>query len=123
MAEHNYLGQWGENVAANYLVAKGYSIVERGFKAGRFEIDIVAMDGDEVVFVEVKTRSDSFTDPVEAVDDKKIRHMAKAADMYLRINRIPHSPRFDVIGIVGQPGGEYELTHYPDAFLPPLDAR
>ena len=122
MARHNELGAWGENIAAQYLISKGYSICERGFRLGHLELDIIAMDGDEIVFVEVKTRSDDFEDPVDAIDEKKIRHMAKAADAYIKLHDIPMNPRFDVIGIVGQQGGKYRLDHYPDAFLPPLEA-
>lgn len=120
MAWHNDLGAWGESVAAEYICSLGYSIIERNFKAGRYEIDIVAMHGNEVVFVEVKTRTDDFADPVDAIDAKKIRHLTRAADIYIRMKRIPHSPRFDVIAITGHPDTEYRLRHYPDAFNPPL---
>ncbi len=120
MAEHNNLGAWGENVATEYLIEKGYAITERNFKAGRYELDIIAMDGDEIVFVEVKTRIDNFADPSDAVDEKKIRHLAKAADIYLRMRKYQHAPRFDVITVTGSETGGYSVTHYPDAFMPPL---
>ena len=59
MAAHNELGKWGEDLAAEYLEKKGYTIVERDWKSGRRDIDIIALDDDVVVFVEVKTRRNS----------------------------------------------------------------
>ena len=56
MAEHNDLGKWGEQVAVDYLQRKGYEILERDWKSGHRDLDIIALDGDTIVFVEVKTR-------------------------------------------------------------------
>lgn len=120
MAEHNQLGAWGENLAAEYLLTRGYSIIERDFKAGRYELDIVAMTGTEIVFVEVKTRSDDFADPTDAIDSNKMRRLARAADVYLRMKRIRQAPRFDVIAVIGHPLTSHTIRHYPDAFMPPL---
>ena len=64
MAEHNELGTWGETLAAEYLEKKGYQILERDWKSGHRDLDIIAMDGDTMVIVEVKTRRNRlFTDP------------------------------------------------------------
>ena len=69
MAAHNELGKWGEDLATAYLEQKGYTIVERDWKSGRRDIDIIARDGNIVVFVEVKTRKNSvFGAPEEAED-------------------------------------------------------
>ena len=57
MAAHNELGKWGEDKASEFLQLNGYQIIERDWKSGRRDIDIVATNGTEVVFVEVKTRS------------------------------------------------------------------
>lgn len=63
MASHNELGKWGEDVAADYLLRQGYTILERDWKSGHRDLDIIALDGDTVVFVEVKTRRNRlFTD-------------------------------------------------------------
>ena len=59
MAAHNELGKWGEDLATAYLEQKGYTIVERDWKSGRRDIDIIAIDGNTVVFVEVKTRKNN----------------------------------------------------------------
>ena len=56
MAAHNELGQWGENLATEYLRSKGYVIIDRDWRSGHRDLDIIAEDGDVVVFVEVKTR-------------------------------------------------------------------
>ena len=69
MAVHNELGTWGEEVAAQYLTKKGYTIVERDWKSGHRDIDIIALKDDIVVFVEVKTRRNNyFGEPEDAVD-------------------------------------------------------
>lgn len=120
MALHNELGAWGEEMAMQHLVRLGFAIAERNVKIGKYELDIIATKDDIIAFVEVKTRSDNFVDPTDAIDEKKIKHMARAADAYIQSRGILANPQFDVITVVGTPGGEFELTHYPDAFFPPL---
>lgn len=122
MAQHNDLGRWGEAAAADYLSQNGYAIVERNARIGRTEVDIIAMKGDSIMFVEVKTRSTHFKDPVDAITPDKIRRLTRAADTYVRTMNIPHRPQFDVIAIVGTKS-KFELVHYPDAFLPALISR
>lgn len=122
MAKHNELGQWGEQIAADLLVTKGYAIVERNWRAGNMELDIVAMKGSRIVFVEVKTRSTDFVDPADAVDRRRMMRMVRAAHSYVRSREIPHEVQFDVIIIVGNPesGATPRVEHIADAFLPPL---
>ncbi len=119
MARHNDLGHWGEDIAADYLVAGGYAIVGRNLRFGRDEIDIVATRGSGIMFVEVKTRSTPFDDPLDAVNPEKRRRMARFADSFLRSGNYPQRPQFDIITIVGTPA-DHVLTHYPDAFVPAL---
>ena len=73
MARHNSLGKWGEQVVADYLVAGGYDIVERNWRLNHLEIDIIATKGDEIAFVEVKSRSDDAIDPLSAITSSKVR--------------------------------------------------
>lgn len=120
MAQHNTIGIWGENIAKEYLITEGYSILETNKLIGRKEIDIIATKGNRIAFVEVKTRSTPFTDPIEAVDKKKIKKLTLAADSFLRTFNIRHEPQFDIITIIGTPESGHTLTHYPDAFIPPL---
>lgn len=119
MAEHNETGRWGERVACNFLVGKGYAIKETNWRMPPYEIDIVAMKGNRIVFVEVKTRSDDFLDPIDAVDKRKMANMTRAANAFVNHYDIPHEVQFDIITITGDQDN-YKIEHYPDAFYPPL---
>lgn len=116
MAQHNITGLQGEDRAAQYLLDKGYHIVARNWhNRGRKELDIVAVDGDTMVFVEVKTRrANSLTSPLEAINAAKIHRLALAAHSFIRINHITMNVRFDVIGITGA-----LIEHIENAFFPP----
>ena len=119
MAQHNETGKWGENLAADILIGDGCAILERNWRFRSFEIDIVARKGDTVIFAEVKTRLDKEEDPLEAIDAKKIAHMARGAQMFLETHPEPWVPRFDLFSVRGTPD-DYEIEHLPDAFFPPL---
>lgn len=119
MARHNELGKWGEKIAADLLVSKGYAIVEQNWREGRYEIDIIAMYGQRIVFVEVKSRSHPDDDPLRAIDRRKMWRMAVAANHYVRCRDIPHEVQFDIIAISGTES-RYEVKHIADAFLSPL---
>ena len=122
MAKHNNTGKWGEYLAQNLLVSKGYAIVERNWRMGHLEVDIIAMKANRLVFVEVKTRSNSEEDPTLAVNRRKIRNMVMAADTYVRTHDLPHEIQFDIITISGTPDN-YTIDHIEDAFFPPLRTR
>jgi len=111
-------GDWGEHIASELLVSKGYAILNRNWRSGHYEIDIVAAKDDYIVFVEVKTRSGGDEDPAEAVDLKKMRRLVYASDSYLRQYDIPFVYRFDIITVIGTPD-RYTVEHIEDAFLPP----
>lgn len=133
-------GNDGEDLAVAYLKKKGYHILERQWHHGHFELDIICEDPStsQIVFVEVKTRSDdSFGNPLDAIDRKKMARLAAAANHYIRVSRCPLEWRFDIIGIILHPyidpkaGEPHALTqeelarypileHIPDAFYPPL---
>ena len=119
MAEHNELGKWGEDLACEKLVSEGYAIMERNWRMGHYEVDIIAMKDNRIIFAEVKTRADGYCDPMEAIDRKKIAHMVASADVYMRSHDFPHEAQFDVFGIVGSPE-DYKMEHIADAFFPPL---
>ena len=121
MAEHNDLGAWGEQVAREYLLSQGYAIGAENTRWGKVEIDFIAMKDGEVCFVEVKTRSDDFADPADAVDAKKRARLVRAADAYIREHDLPMAPRFDLIFVTGTPEKGYEIEHIPDAFYPALN--
>ena len=110
-------GDWGEQVAADYLVTLGAAIVERQWHGAGGEIDIIARMGRRMVFVEVKTRSPGGIDPVDAVDATKRTHMVKAADAFLKAQSVPFDYQFDIIAITGSESN-HKLVHIPDAFFP-----
>ncbi len=119
MAKHNDTGKWGETLAADYLAAKGYAIAERNWHSGHYEIDIVAYNGNRIVFVEVKTRSRDHDDPIEAVDRQKAMRLIRAATVYVEAYDINHDMQFDLIAVNGTPDN-YRIEHIPDAFASPL---
>ena len=117
MATHNELGAWGEEIAADYLERQNYKIIERDWKSGHRDLDIIAMDEDTLVFVEVKTRRNRiFTDPETAVDYQKIRNLQQAANHYIKYKCIDCEIRFDLITVVGMMGENPEIEHKKDAF-------
>lgn len=93
----------GEDAACNYLSEKGYEIIERNFRRGYGEIDIIALFEKTLVFVEVKTRTSSkFGTPFEAISPWKLKTLIKAAQYYKYVlhPELPESIRFDAIGVV-----------------------
>lgn len=120
MAIHNDLGRRGEEAAVEYLRKKGYSILARNWRNVHKELDIIAQEDDELVIVEVKTRSRiDFGRPEEAVDSKKIRRLVKAANAYIQQYKVDHSVRFDILSLVVE-GNGFTITHFPNAFYPPM---
>ena len=120
MAEHNVTGQKGEQLAADIMTQKGYKILETNWKLGRMEIDIIAANKKEIVFVEVKTRTSMLGGtPEEAVDEAKKRRMVASANAYLKYHQEKRELRFDIIGILMNKSGEIEqISHYENAFNP-----
>jgi len=118
-------GLWGEGEAEKTLRAKGYKILGKRVRIGdRDEIDLVARDGDILVFVEVKTRkSQEFGRPVSAVDRNKRHTMSRAAVRYLKKIKCPRvNFRFDVVEVTGSRGcGNPAINHIENAFT--LDRR
>ena len=119
MAEHNELGKWGEELAAKYLEQKGYVIRDRDWRQGKLDLDIVAVadDGETVVFVEVKARkTNAFGQPEQAVDAKKIKRLARAADSYVKSLGVSAPLRFDIVSIIGDQKEAQTIEHIVDAF-------
>lgn len=110
------LGKEGEQLAVKYLEEQGYLILERNFRAGRHEIDIIAMKDDEIVMVEVKSRTDdNVIEPEEAVNHKKRHSLILAADSYIRQRKRNEQVRFDIITVLKK-DAESELKHIENAF-------
>lgn len=98
------IGAVGEDLAAEYLKNKGFSIVERNFRTRHLEIDLICENETHLLFVEVKTRTDTgaiskYGRPAAAVDAKKRQHLVDAASSYLRANPTSKKPRIDVLEV------------------------
>lgn len=118
MAQHNELGKKGEKLAKQMLINKGFKILETNWRHDKDEIDIIAADGDEIVIVEVKTRStDFFGNPEDSVDSKKENYLIRATESYLEVNNIDIDTRFDIVAIVLN-SKETKIHHIIDAFYP-----
>lgn len=116
--QRNELGRQGEQEAERFLRAQGYAIVARNYRCPMGEVDMVALDRQTLVFVEVRTRTSNNTlnDPLESVNLRKQRQVAKAALHYLSSHNLhERAARFDVIGIQWT-NGSPRLTHIKSAF-------
>ena len=117
------VGQRGEDAAVAFLEAKGHRVMERNFRFGREEVDVVTFepnerdDGGMIVFVEVKARSGrGFGRPEAAVDEAKQRAIKRVAEAYLHERRLIPSPtRFDVVAVQFD-GDAAEIEHFEYAF-------
>ena len=111
------LGAFGERVAAAHLEAKGYRIRARNFRCREGEIDIVAEDGDCLVFVEVRTRrGDAFGTPAESVTAAKERRLLTVARAYLQEHPdVPANQRIDVVGVELSRGRLLAVQHIEGA--------
>ena len=124
MAEHNELGRRGEELATAFLLSKGYGILDRNWRSGHKENDIVAQDGRDMVFVEVKTRiREDVINASDAVDARKRRNLLYAAEAYVLQHPLELTPRFDIVTVVGNlsdPVTKLEVTHIVDAYRAPV---
>lgn len=116
-----WLGSEGERLAARYLRRQGFRILARRYRTALGEVDLIARDGNCVVFVEVKTRKSSGAGlPYEAVHHAKQEQLTRLALAFLKKHNLLEFPaRFDVVAIVwGEDGQEPQITHYRNAFEP-----
>lgn len=124
MAEHNETGAHGEQLACRFLEEAGYLVMERNWKHVRHELDIIARQGQELIIVEVKTRSsDHYGQPEEAVKKGKRGRMIQAANAYIESTGCTLSVRFDIISVILHPSGKPFIHHIPDAFYPTTHDR
>lgn len=120
MSLHNETGKWGEKLATEFLIKKGYDIVERNWRLNHLEIDIIARHQQRIVFVEVKTRTDkSYAEPQTVISQKKLRNLCSCAQAYMKRYNMNFEAQFDIIIITGTPENN-ELEFFPDAYFPPM---
>lgn len=110
------LGEKGEALAVAYLQSKGYTLLQQNFRTKSGEIDCILQDGEELVFVEVKTRTNGeFGSPLEAVDRRKWQQITRVAQEYLaRTKGFDQAVRFDVVGVVI--GSANTIEHIKNGF-------
>lgn len=120
------LGKDGEEEACSYLKQQDYKIIERNFSCKQGEIDIVAWDraSKELVFIEVKTRTNkNYGAPIEAVTEIKQKHIYRSAEFYLYCHKIKNTAiRIDVIEVYLH-SGKFSVNHIKQAFEKPESKR
>lgn len=122
MAEHNDRGDRGEALAVSFLKRKGFFIIHRNWRFGKSEIDIIARDRHELVFIEVKSRrTEEYGAPERAITRRKQQLICRAADVYLK--RFPSDHvRFDTIAVLFDER-PIRIRHTQDAFYPLVRGR
>ena len=119
MAKHLSIGKKGEEIAIEFLKKDGFEILETNWRHKKLEVDIIAKDGETLVFIEVKTRStDFFGLPEEYVDYKKEKHLVNAATEYMISVNHEWAFRFDVVAILLRNENDWKVNHIKDAFFP-----
>lgn len=110
------LGVEGERIANQWLTEHGYTIIENNYQPKKHEIDLVAIEGGDLVIIEVKTRSEtSFGRPEDAVDHRKRQYLIRMANQYVRSHHWLGNTRFDVVSIVMH-DGQHEINVIKNAF-------
>ena len=120
MALHNELGRAGEEQALAFMRKHKYEILDTNWRFGKDEIDIVCRKNNELIIVEVKTRSTNyFGEPEIFVNKNKQRFLIRAANSYIYKHDIDLECRFDIISVITKKGSS-KITHIEDAFYPTL---
>ena len=118
MAAKDALGRRGEAIAERHLADRGFAIVDRNWRCAQGEIDLVARQGRELVFVEVKTRSSvAFGHPLEAVTPAKLARLRRLAAAWCEAHPGEHQAiRIDAIGVIASRSGEIDVEHLERVF-------
>jgi putative endonuclease len=118
MAAKDELGRRGEKLAADHLISAGLEIVDRNWRCPQGEIDLVATEGGELVFVEVKTRTSvAFGHPLEAITVRKLARLRRLAAAWCEAHPGSHDRiRIDAIGIIAPTHGLVEIEHLRRVF-------
>lgn len=117
MAQHNELGNLGEELAIDFLIKKGYKVRAKNWRYLKAEVDIIAQKENTIIAVEVKTRSsDYFGDPQDFITKKKIKLLVMAMNEYVISKDLDVEVRFDIVAIINNKQGT-KIEHLEDAFL------
>ena len=121
MAESHELGKKAEAFAVEFLISKGNRIMDRNWRHGHLELDIICSDGEFLIIVEVKARTQSiFPHPEDVFSPMQERRIIQATEAYIFQNNIHLRVRFDLIAIVFLRNG-FEIEHIEDAFYPGVE--
>ena len=117
MVKHTKIGIKGEEIAAGFLLNKGYILLHRNWRSGKKELDIIALKGDLLVIAEIKTRTNfDFGFPEEAVNRKKQKFIKACAEAFIDANPQYLNIRFDIISILMDGENVKEIMHFEEAF-------
>jgi putative endonuclease len=112
------VGRRGEELAARALAEAGLEVLDRNWRAGRRELDLVVREGDVIAFVEVKTRTPGPQAPLEGIGARKRRDLRRAAESWIHAHPgTGREFRFDAVAVRMRPGGGAEVEHVRDAFF------
>ena len=117
--ENKIKGNIGEGLACQFLEKENYQILERNYTSFRGEIDIIALQNEEIAFIEVKTRCQKFCGtPAESINNIKKKHIYQVAEHYLYLHGLLESKiRFDVIEIFLYDSNSYKISHIKNVIL------
>ena len=117
MATHNNFGALGEKIARNFLIKKGYIILEKNWRYRKAEVDIIAQKENILAIIEVKARSSNYYgNPEDFVNSKKIKLLVEATNEYVIRKNLDIEVRFDLITILGK-NQNFKIEHFENAFL------
>jgi putative endonuclease len=117
MFKHSKIGIKGEQIAADFLLNKGYIILHRNWRSGRKEVDIIAFKDNVLVIAEIKTRTSlEFGFPEESVNRKKQQFLKVAAEAFIAANPQYMNYRFDIVSVMMSGDSVKEVIHFEEAF-------
>ncbi|GAA3595189.1 YraN family protein [Klugiella xanthotipulae] len=118
MARKDEIGRWGEEIAVGFVEQLGYTIVERNWRHTMGEIDVIARDVDQTVFIEVKTRSGrGYGHPFEAITTEKLARLRRLALAWCRAQEHPPTRiRLDAVAVLGRPDRGAQVEHLMGVF-------
>ena len=111
-------GYIGEQAAVEWLCEQGFSIIDRNWRCGKYEIDIIARKSDEIHFVEVRNRGTfSWETPEQSFDRRKENSFRRAVEMYLSVCKSTLEPKLDFIAVDSLPDGSLDVRYFPYAVI------
>ena len=118
MAQHNITGRAGEEIALAFLIQQGYKFITTNFRSKVGELDIVAKNGTQIVFIEVKTRSSTaFGAPSKAITPKKLHSLIQTAEYFLRVNNLGQNYRIDAVEVLVKGSEVTSINHIKNVTL------